>query len=514
LKGCYHPAMKLWKKALLILLALSVLLGAAIAWYLASFDSREPSRLAYLEHCAGCHGADLSGTATGSALIDRELAYGADAEALIRSIRERHLAPESNYSNEQLSDPTVKALALYIIERRQRLPTIGESQQSSIPDTIVSSQYHDFVVEVITELQGAPYSIAPLPDGRILVSEKNRGLSIVETNGIQGALVEGTPRVWSEIIKVRGSYVGIGMMLDVELHPEYEDNGWIYLSHSDRCQLDCGTLLPVSMVRVIRGRLDNGRWVDTEVIWSVDRDHYTVVPDGVAGGRLAFDHRGYLYVTVGGKSTYDNLHKLDTPYGKIHRVRDNGELPQDNPFLEPAEPRTPSSTRHTVWSYGHRTTQGLSAHPVTGAIWSSEMGPRGGDEINLIVPGGNYGWPLYTEGLDYDATPISIGTDLGLEFPLADTVQPVVDFTPSPSVSNFTFHQGSRFPGWQNDLLLGSLRARTLFRLRIEDGQLLERERLLSDLGRIRDVEMGPDGLVYLLIEDSGGGLLLRLVPR
>ncbi len=142
------------------------------------------------------------------------------------------------------------------------------------------------------------------------------------------------------------------------------------------------------------------------------------------------------------------------------------------------------------------------------------MGPRGGDEINLIEPGGNYGWPLYTEGLDYDATPISIGKDLGLDFPVAETVQPVVDFTPSPSLSNFTFHQGSRFPDWQNDMLLGSLRARTLFRLRIEDGQLVEQERLLTDLGRIRDVEMGPDGLVYVLVEHLEGGLLLRLVPQ
>ncbi len=142
------------------------------------------------------------------------------------------------------------------------------------------------------------------------------------------------------------------------------------------------------------------------------------------------------------------------------------------------------------------------------------MGPRGGDEINLIVPGGNYGWPLYTEGLDYDATPITIGTDLGLDFPLSETVRPVVDFTPSPSVSNFTFHNGTRFPKWRNDLLLGSLRARTLFRLRIEGGELQEQERLLSDLGRIRDVEMGWGGLVYLLIEHSEGGTLLRLVPR
>ena len=141
------------------------------------------------------------------------------------------------------------------------------------------------------------------------------------------------------------------------------------------------------------------------------------MPDGVAGGRLAFDANADLYITVGGKATYDNLHVLDTPYGKIHRVHDDGRIPTDNPFWKPENKLSETSTRNTVYSYGHRTTQGLSADPQTGLIWSSEMGPRGGDEINRIVAGGNYGWPLYTNGLDYDAEPISIGKDLGLDFP-------------------------------------------------------------------------------------------------
>ena len=319
--------------------------------------------------------------------------------------------------------------------------------------------------------------------------------------------------VWREIVRVRGSYVGLGMMLDVELHPDYERNGWIYLSHSDRCQLDCRSLWPVSMVRVVRGRLVDNRWTDTEIVWSVHKDHYTVVPDGVAAGRLAFDGNNDLFVTVGGKSTYDNLHVMDTPYGKIHRVRDNGTIPKDNPFWKAAGERSAASTRHTVFSYGHRTTQGLSTHPVTGAIWSTEMGPRGGDEVNRIVAGGNYGWPLYTQGLDYNAEPVSIGEDLGLDFPLSETILPVVDFTPAPSLSNFTFHNGARFARWHNDLLVGSLRAQTLFRIRLDGERVVELEKLLTALGRIRDVEMGFDGLVYVLLEHGEGGSLVRLAP-
>jgi len=506
--------MQTLKKVLLALLVLSVVAAAVAAWYLITADSREPSRLAYLENCAGCHGADLRGSATAPALIDRDGADRFNVEAIVSGIHDNHDRGQLTEQLEQLPDPMVRAVAMYIVEQRQGLPTIGGSQQSNVPSTIVRSQHHAFAVEVVAELQGAPYSIEPLPDARILLSEKNRGLSIIDREGRQGPLIEGTPRVWSEIIRVRGSYVGLGMMLDVELHPEYGENGWIYLSHAHRCQLDCGSLLPVSMVRVIRGRLKEGRWSDSEIIWSVHPDHYTVVPDGVAGGRLAFDHQGHLYVTVGGKATYDNLHKLDTPYGKIHRVVDDGEIPEDNPFIADTGIDESSSTRHTVWSYGHRTTQGLASHPVTGAIWSSEMGPRGGDEVNLIERGGNFGWPLYTEGLDYDATPISIGTDLGLDFPKTDTVPPFVDFTPSPSLSNLTFYQGSAFTGWENDMLLGSLRARTLFRLKFEDGKLVERERLLTDLGRIRDVEVGADGLVYVLIEHSEGGSLVRLVSE
>ena len=141
------------------------------------------------------------------------------------------------------------------------------------------------------------------------------------------------------------------------------------------------------------------------------------------------------------------------------------------------------------------------------------MGPRGGDEINLIQRGGNYGWPLYTEGLDYDAEYISIGQDLGLDFEFSETIPPVVDFTPAPSLSNFSFHKGDKFPNWRNDLLVGSLRAQTLFRVRLNDGQVVEQEKLITKLGRIRDVEMGIDGFVYVLIEHNETGSLLRLVP-
>jgi glucose/arabinose dehydrogenase len=243
--------------------------------------------------------------------------------------------------------------------------------------------------------------------------------------------------------------------------------------------------------------------------WGACPDLYTVVPDNVSAGRLAFDHEGHVYVSIGGKASYDWVQWLDKPTGKIHRVRDDGSLPADNPFA----PNEETSTAHTVWSYGHRTPQGLATHPVAGEIWGTEMGPRGGDEVNLIVRGGNYGWPMFTHGLDYNGEPVTIGQDLGLELKLQDTLQSVVDFTPAPAISSFEFYRGTAFPAWENDLIVGSLRARTLYRLRIEDGQRVDEEKLLTGLARIRDVEIGADGFVYLLLEHGELGTIVRLVP-
>lgn len=500
---------------ILVLLAVIGALGiAGVKWYMETADSREVSRVAFNEYCADCHANDLSGTAKGPALIGVRLQGGDSSEGLIASIIKAHHKGEAPPWQEELSNTMIKALALFISERRQQFPTTFKSYETTNTDQQVSSQYYSFRSELVTELTSRPYSMAALPDGRFLIAEKTRGLSIVDQAGQQGELIKDTPKVWKELLSFSNMQFVLGTMLDIALHPDYESNGWVYLSHADRCQLDCGLPWPVSMVKVVRGRIKNGAWVDNEVIWSVPYDFYTVAPDNVACGRLAFDKENHLYITVGGKWTYDNLHKMDTPYGKIHRVKDDGSVPEDNPFWQHEKVRANPSTQHTVWSYGHRTTQGLASHPRSGEIWSTEMGPRGGDEVNRIERGGNYGWPLYTNGLDYDSTPITIGKDLGLDFPIEETVLPIVDFTPAPAVSNLTFHHGDKFPLWEDDLLMGSLKAQTLYRLRIKAGKLIEQEKLLTDLGRIRDVEMGADGFVYVVIEHGDKGSLVRLSPN
>ncbi|MEX0345632.1 MAG: PQQ-dependent sugar dehydrogenase [Rhizobiaceae bacterium] len=490
-------------------------IGAAVGvWYFATADSREPSFVAWNENCASCHGIKLEGTPLGSPLVEVELKQGDTLEQLMAVIAQGVPDTTMEAWENKLSPREIKLLAIYISEQRQKFPTIANSYAKEPREgRVIQSQHHDFRLELVTALESRPYSIAPMPGGEILVAEKIRGLSIVDRDGNQSPLIADTPEVWGTLFSLNGAWLNLGTVLDVQLHPDYAENGWIYLSHTDRCNWLCGWVVPGTMVRVVRGRIKDGKWVDQEIIWSVHTDHYTPVPDAVAAGRLAFDKRGYLYISIGGKNTYDKLHQLDTPFGKIHRVRDDGTVPEDNPFWVAAGDRPETSTIHTVWSYGHRTGQGLDGHQTNGEIWNTEMGPRGGDEINHIMGGQNYGWPLYTNGLDYDGEEISIGKDLGLDFAIEDTVLPVVDFTPAPAVSNFTFHHGTSFPSWKNDLLVGTLKASTLYRMRIENNKLIEQEKLITDFGRIRDVEMGEDGFVYIVLEHNDTGSLWRMVP-
>jgi glucose/arabinose dehydrogenase len=299
----------------------------------------------------------------------------------------------------------------------------------------------------------------------------------------------------------------------VATHPDYQENGWVYLYFGDRCS-DCNELSrsagrPVSMNKLVRGRIVDGNWVDEEVIWQTDIKFYGTTPDIGAGGRLAFDDEGYVFFSVGikGFDNHSGIQDLGTPWGKIHRIRDDGRLPEDNPFVEVA------GALPSIWTYGHRSPQGLEFRRETNELWGTEMGPRGGDEINRLLPGHNYGWPLYSKGVNYDGSPVAYGKKLGIEFELGEIDQPVVDLSPSPAVSSFIFYSGAAFPEWRNDLIVGSLKARSLFRMEIRDNKVVHTETLLSDLARFRDIEAGPNGEIYLLLEHNSGGRIVRLIP-
>jgi glucose/arabinose dehydrogenase len=248
----------------------------------------------------------------------------------------------------------------------------------------------------------------------------------------------------------------------------------------------------------VRGRVQAGEWVDQQFVFRPQPSDFGPANEHY-GLRLRFDRAGHLFYSIGERGRPENAQSLAGPSGKIHRVRDDGSAPEDNPFV--GRP----GVLPTIWSYGHRNPQGLAFHPVTGELWSSEHGPRGGDELNRIARGRNYGWPLVTFGINYDGTPISDKTEQeGME-------SPVVQWTPSIAVCGIAFYTGSRFPGWKNDLFVGGLVGKQLRRLVIEGGRVIHQEVLFRGLGRVREVVDGLDGYLYVVLNQPGK--IVRIVP-
>ncbi len=477
----------------------------------------EPFAPLYADNCAVCHGESYEGAALGPALVGRPLTHGETVNDIARSIAEgfpeRGMPPWAGV----LDEGQIRSLAILIGEQRvgRVFTDFKTDQPLSIPTETIETELHSFRLETIsTGISAKPFAIAPLPDGRLLLTEKTEGLSIVGLDGERTEHIPGTPATGTAGFDMMGLDFGYGWLLDVAPHPGYQDNGWIYLVHTHLCEscADDGgeTLLPRTMSRLIRGRLSDDGWTDEEVIWQVAQQHYTPTPDLGAGGRLAFDPSGYVFFSVGlkGMSNFDGIQDLRKPYGKIHRLHDDGQIPEDNPFV--SNPNMVPST----WTYGHRSPQGLEFDPATGKLWGTEMGPRGGDELNLLRPGRNYGWPLYSKGVDYDGTPVEYWKELGIEFDLEDIEQPIIDLTPSPAVSSFIIYAGDAFPGWQGSFLVGSLKATELYRFVIEDDKLVHTELLIEDLARIRDIESGADGTIYLLLEHGSGSQIVRMIPE
>ena len=466
----------------------------------------------FKKRCAVCHGENLQGSGIGPALVGSRLKYGEVREKIIKSIQEGYPDAGMPAWSSILSVDEMQNMSLYIAEMRQ-LADLGKLESSiapvKLPQNIIKSEQHDYRVEVvIDELQNRLYSIAPLPDGRILLSEKKRGLSIISTDGIQSNLIQGLPTIYDDGFGDEG----IGWMYDVAIDPDYKNNGWIYIQYGDRCS-DCNTLSresgqPVSMNKLIRGRIKNGAWVSEQVLWSADIETYSSTTDKTAGGRICFDNQGHIFFSVGmkGPGFYPGIQDLSRPYGKIYRLYHNGNIPKDNPFYNTAD------ALKGIWSFGHRSPQGLEFNPVTSDLWGTEQGPRGGDEINLLVPGGNFGWPLYSKGVHYDGRPVDQGKVLGINWTLDEIIQPVVDLTPSPAISSFIFYHGKGFSGWENDIIAGTLKTQELYRFVIEGDKAVHKEILFKGFGRIRDIEIGFDGELYLAVENGSEGQVIRLV--
>jgi glucose/arabinose dehydrogenase len=479
---------------------------------------QDPFLQPYRENCSVCHGENLEGAAQGTPLVGVELKHGDSIAALTKSISDGIAQTPMPAWSATLDATRVQRLAIFISEKRANFSytdfKVGEPPP--VPEGKIASERHAFRVETVaTDLDRLPYSIAPLPDGRLLVTEKTRGLRIVSKSGEKSELIRGTPQAYDDGFAIPGLKIvyGMGYLLDVRLAPDYAKSGWIYLSYTDRCS-DCNAASrqskrPVSMNALVRGRIKDGAWVDQQTIWKTDVENYTGMPDMAAGGRIAFDGKGHVFLSVGIKdnSEFAGVQDLALPYGKILRVNEDGSIPKDNPFVGKA------GVLPSIWTYGQRSPEGLEFNARTGQLWETEMGQRGGDEVNLLLAGKNYGWPLVSKGLKYDGTPVDYGKTLGIEPDLNAIQEPVVDFTPSPAISSFVFYDGKAFPRWQRNMLVGSLKATELYRVVVDGNKLVHVETLLNGLGRIRDVAVGADGFVYLLLEHASGGRIVRLVP-
>jgi glucose/arabinose dehydrogenase len=349
---------------------------------------------------------------------------------------------------------------------------------------VLRSEEHAFRVVELTRGLEQPWSLAFLPDGRMLVTEKAGRLRVVGKDfKLDPQPVSGLPEV-----TVRGQ----GGLMDVALHPRFAENALVYLSYAARGEDGVGTELA-------RGRLADHRLENVRVLFRQS-------PKGGAGqhfgSRIVFDRQGYLYLTLGDRGERDRAQKPDDHAGSVIRLHDDGRVPQDNPFVGRA------GWKPEKYTLGSRNQQGAALHPVTGVLWTHEHGPQGGDEVNVIRAGANYGWPVITYGVNY-----GIGTKIGEGTAKPGMEQPIHKWAPSIAPSGMAFYAGDRFPKWRGDLFVGALRAELLVRLRLDGEKVVHEERLLKGaLGRIRDVRAGPDGFLYLLTDESRA-VLARLEP-
>lgn len=349
-------------------------------------------------------------------------------------------------------------------------------------DPIVTER-HTVTLNTITQELNKPWGMAFLPSGDLLVTEKASTLRLVSLTGSISEPLAGVPAVVDS---------GQGGLLDVAIDPDFATNSWVYLSYSE-ADPNGGE---GSSTAVMRAKLTPTGLTDGTVIFRAAPKYERAAH---FGSRLVFSPEGHLFITLGDRfSAKDDAQTLDTHHGKVVRIMPDGSIPADNPFV------TTVGALAEIWSYGHRNVQGAAIHPATGELWTAEHGPKGGDEINIPAAGKNYGWPIATYGVNYDDTIISPLTHVD------GTEQPHYYWVPSIAISNMIFYTGDQFPAWHGDLLVAALKGSHVARLDLEGERVMHEETLFAgDIGqRVRDIEQGPDGYIYLLTDDRSGRLI------
>ena len=384
------------------------------------------------------------------------------------------------------------------------------AQTAVHPEPYLQSKFHDFRVVEIADGLINPHSMVFTPEGDLLVTERPGRMRIIRDDVLLPDSIEGLPDI---IALGRGARAMNGLeqagLRDVRLHPDFEENRLLYLSYVKPGPDSLGNLA------VARGRYENDRLHEVEELFHAQASPNGTERSSMWGGRLALDGRGYLYVTLGdrqwpsaGDLTNHPAQDLTNHNGATVRLLEDGRVPDDNPFVgrDDALPE--------IWTWGHRNAQGLAVHPETGDVWSNEHGPQGGDEVNLLQGGSNYGWPVVGYGVNYrTGLAIHHGTH---QDGMGD---PAHVWVPSIGVSGMIFYTGDAFPEWKGDMFVGGMSGERLVRLRLDGQNVVREEVVLQDMGRIREVQQGPDGFIYLAIdggarwEDGPPTQILRLEP-
>ncbi len=429
----------------------------------------------YRQYCGGCHGMQME------KFVQHEWKFGKTKSAIFKAIKYGYVNEGMPGYEATFSDNDIYALSDYLIAGIELQKKAAASPKLS--SGIFYTDLLTIKTDTIASGMEVPWCIAFLPGGGMLVTDRNGKLYNVDTNK-KKQLVKGVPEVVAK---------GQGGLLDVLLHPDFENNNLLYLSYSKANPADAA----LSTTAIMQAKFENNTLSKQHDIfvakpYSPTGRHY--------GGRMVFGRDGYLYFSVGERGNEkENPQTLGNDLGKIHRIKADGSIPADNPFVH-IKNASPS-----IFSYGNRNPQGLAIHPLTGALWENEHGPMGGDEINIIEPGKNYGWPVITYGINYNGTAITDKTAMpGME-------QPIHFWVPSIAPGALSFVQGNRYKGWEGNLLSGSLKFHNISRCTLNGNVVVAEETILKDVGRVREVKTGPDGYIYISVESPG--YVLKLVP-
>ena len=431
----------------------------------------------FKQYCSGCHGADAN------VFVDRTWKHGNTKADIIKSITNGYPDLSMPAWGVVLKPEQINDLSDYI------LASIENRKSFDYKDTPKSNLFTgasiNLKLDTIAKGIKNPWGMAFLPDGDMLFTDRGGDFFRIDKLGNK-TIIQGTPSVLSQ---------GQGGLMDVELHPKFAENKIIYLSYSKSVDSAGGKWSTTAVMQAkLEGiQLSNQKDVFIAQPYLKTRHHY--------GSRIKFDKNGYMFVSVGDRGQHDSKlpQLLNNDCGKIHRLMDDGSIPKDNPFVGKGD------AHGSIWSYGHRNPQGMSMNPTSGEIWADEHGPRGGDEVNIAQKGKNYGWPVISYGINYDGTILTPLTKQdGME-------QPLTYWVPSIGPCGATFVTGDKYKAWKGDLMVTSLRFMYLNRCKLNGNKIVSQENLLKNIGRMRFVEMGRDGYMYVGVEEPG--YIFRLMP-